>query len=451
MKRMRTDQFIKKAREVHGDMYNYSKVEYINNFTKVCIICPIHGEFYQSPNSHLRGNGCSKCHHKILSQNNTLTTEEFIEKARKIHGDKYDYSKVQYKKSKEKVCIICPEHGEFWQSPSSHLQGQGCPKCYSKRRGRTLKITEEDFKQKYFDILKKYDLSNFRYIDSKHKIKLICHEKDETGIEHGEFEIKTSHLLSGSGCPKCAKLFRYDNGSIIQKFKYIHGDMYDYSKVEYVNSRTKVCIVCPKHGEFWQTPRQHLKGDGCPCCRYIKSANSNKKTNEEFIEKAKEIHGDKYDYSKIDYKGIYKPVCIICPEHGEFWQIANTHLQGCGCPKCNQSHLEREVMLLLEEHNIKYEYQKRFKWLGRQSLDFYLPDYNIAIECQGKQHFEPVNFGSKKYTGEELLQQVKKRDSIKYKKCLANDVQIIYYKKEDDAKDKLLNNLKNNSYVTHRN
>ena len=107
MRKLTTKEFIEKAREVHGDKYDYSKVRYANSKTKVCIICPKHGEFWQEANSHLQGSGCSKC-----CGNNSYATEEFIEKAREVHGDKYNYSKVEYKGMHTKVCIICPEHGK---------------------------------------------------------------------------------------------------------------------------------------------------------------------------------------------------------------------------------------------------------------------------------------------------------------------------------------------------
>ena len=105
----KTEEFIKKAKEVHGDKYDYSKVEYKKAIEKICIICPEHGEFWQIPTNHLKGCGCPSC-----GGNKKYTLEIFIKKAREVHGDKYDYSKVDYKKASEKVCIICPKHGEFW-------------------------------------------------------------------------------------------------------------------------------------------------------------------------------------------------------------------------------------------------------------------------------------------------------------------------------------------------
>ena len=130
-------EFIEKAKEVHGDKYDYSKVEYVNNHTKVCIICPEHDEFWQTPNNHVHGQGCPYCYKqgigkKIKNEKRIkikTIKKDFVEKAKEIHGDKYDYSKVNYINRNTKVCIICPEHGEFWQTPKNHLCGQGCPHC----------------------------------------------------------------------------------------------------------------------------------------------------------------------------------------------------------------------------------------------------------------------------------------------------------------------------------
>ena len=259
-KKMNKEEFIKKAREVHGSKYDYSKVEYSNSKTKVCIICPGHGEFFQSSNAHLQGKGCPKCGINIRIEKTKMSTAEFIAKAQEIHGNKYDYSKTEYSNSRTKVCIICPDHGEFWQTPTLHLQGNGCPKCSGKN-----KLTTEEF---------------------------------------------------------------------IEKARKVHGDKYDYSKVDYKNNHTKVCIICPDHGEFWQTPSNHLKKQGCPKCGFTIRNEKNTMTTEEFIAKAREVHGSKYDYSKSEYQNCNVKVCIICPEHGEFWQLPSSHLSGRGCPKC---------------------------------------------------------------------------------------------------------------------
>lgn len=291
-----------------------------------------------------------------------LDRYEFIWKAIQIHGYKYNYRKVDYKNCKEKVCIICPKHGEFWQTPDKHLQGQKCPKCSNK----------------------------------------IISEK------------------------LCNDIYYF-----IKKAKEVHGNKYDYSKVEYINNSTKVCIICPKHGEFYQLPSNHLKGYGCyKCCGL-------KKTNSDFINQAKLVHGDKYDYSKVEYKGANIKVCIICPIHGEFWQTPNSHLNAkAGCPFCNESKLEIEVKEFLDKTKIKYIRQYKPSFLksktNSQSLDFYLPDYNIAIECQGRQHFKPVDY----FGGKVEFDKIVKRDKRKYNLCIDNGIKLLYY-----TKAKIINNM----------
>ena len=276
------------------------------------------------------------------------TTEEFIEEARKIHGDKYDYSKVEYVNNRTKVCIICPKHGEFWQLPQDHIKGRGCICCAGVK-----KLTIKDF---------------------------------------------------------------------IEQAKKTHSNKYDYSKFIYKGYEIPVCIICPEHGEFWQTPHTHLSGHDCPKCRYIKTWNTRGRiTTEKFIEKAREKHGTKYDYSQTVYINNRTKVKIICPEHGEFWQTPNSHLQGIGCPVCSESHMEKEIRMFLDSVRLKYEYEKHFKDLGGKSYDFYLPDLNYAIECQGIQHFEPVPF----FGGIQKYEKQVESDKIKEEYCKDRGIGLI--------------------------
>ena len=377
MYKITTEEFIYRARKVHGDKYDYSKVNYLGSKKKVTIICPIHGEFEQLPFKHLQGNGCSKCSNKLQD------TETFIEKARKIHGDKYDYSKVEYVNNHTKVCLICPEHGEFWQTPMLHLLGHGCKHCH--KRSKTKKLNNN-----------KYDI-------------------------------------------------RYTTSTWIKAAKNIWGDRYDYSKVKYVNCDTKVIVTCPKHGDFKIKPSDHLRGNGCKMCAIDRT----KLSREEFIQKAIEVHGNKYDYSKVDYVNNYTDVCIICQKHGEFWQKPSDHLQGNGCKKCHQSHLERIIKKILKEKKIKYKSQYAFDWLKYikgQYLDIYLPDYNIAIECQGLQHFKPINY----FGGEKQFKKTCELDINKFELCKKHNIKVIYiindekdYIESEFYKNKEIFNLKN--------
>lgn len=275
--------------------------------------------------------------------------EIFIEKARKIHNDKYDYSKVEYINAKTKVCIKCPIHGEFWQTPTDHLSGKGCKYC-----ANNVKYTSEKF---------------------------------------------------------------------IEKAKKIHGNKYDYSNVNYVNNSTKVCIVCTEHGEFWQIPSSHLSGCGCKKCADKLNGFKRRDDTDFFIIKSQSKYKNAYDYSKVNYVTAKEKICIICPEHGEFWQTPDNHLRGHSCPKCNTSKLENEIRSILSENNIKFEEQKKFEWMGLQSLDFYITEYNIAIECQGIQHFEPNDH----FGGNYGFNNIKERDIRKKELCSKNGVTILYY------------------------
>ena len=245
-----------------------------------------------------------------------LTTEQFVELSMQVHYGKYFYNNVEYKNNKTKVCIICPEHGEFWQTPANHLQGHGCPKC-------SEEISRDHFK------------TQFQYFE--------------------------------------------------QRANEIHQGKYLYTNVNYVNSYTKVCIICPEHGEFWQTPVSHLQGRGCPKCGRLISSLKQKYTEDELITEFIRIHGDKYLYKNISYKDIKSTIKITCPEHGDFLQIAGNHLQGHGCPKCGLS-------LSLQEENI-VNYIKSFydgdiiqrdrKVIKPKELDIFIPEKMLAIEYNG--------------------------------------------------------------------
>ena len=263
--------------------------------------------------------------------NQKYDTESFIEKAIKIHGDKYDYSKVEYINYNTKVCVICPIHGEFWITPSNHLnktKPRSCPKCAHPCYRKT---TDEYVKEAISKHGDKYDYSKTKYVNNTTKVCVIC-------PIHGEFWVNPEkHIHRGDGCPLCSYRTSYTTESFIEKVKTIHHDEYDYSKIEYVNSKTKVCVICPTHGEFWISTSKLLIGQGCPKCRYIKSANKKRRSLGNIITLANNIHDNKYDYSLIqEYKNDTIKYPIICPIHGIFEQNFLNHLKGQGCPICGQ-------------------------------------------------------------------------------------------------------------------
>lgn len=213
----------------------------------------------------------------------------------------------------------------------------------------------------------------------------------------------------------------------------VYGTIYDYSKVEWVSCDKKVCIHCKKHNcDFYVIPRRFLAGSCCPLCTkedYYELKRLNMEAA--FFEKAKIVHGDKYDYSKVVYINNETKVCIICPEHGEFWQTPHDHLRDRGCPKCTDWKLESLVCNLLQDNNINSQAQKTFDWLktekanGRLRCDYYLPDYNLAIECQGRQHFKYAPYYHKNGESDFIEQQY--RDDIKNKLCKEHGIEILYF------------------------
>jgi hypothetical protein len=268
-------------------------------------------------------------------------TSDFIERAKQVHGNKYDYTKVNYTNNRTKIMLVCPKHGDVEMTPRIHLL-KGCGKC---KHG-------DKFIQKSQSVHgDKYDYSKVVYINSLTKVTIVC-------CLHGEFpQMPPSHLL-GNGCPSCAGKNK-DTESFIEQARKVHEDKYDYSKVIYVNTRLKVIIICPKHNkEFPQTPNHHLKGVGCPTCALERR---HRCSHEEFMTKIKAKHGDKYDYSKTKYAGSKNEIIIICKSHGEFSQCAGGHLRGNECPTCaGKEKLTTKVFIerAKAKHGSKYDYSK---------------------------------------------------------------------------------------------
>lgn len=197
MRKKTKEEFIKEAKEIHNNKYDYSQTEYINATTKVKIICPKHGVFEMTPHNHLNGQGCKKCGHLRADKKNSSTTEQFIKKANLIHSNKYNYSKVEYINNETKVKIFCPKHGLFEQTPQRHLKGSGCPECAKIRIGDRQRKTTEQFINEANKIHgNKYNYSQTEYFGCFANIKIIC-------PKHGVFEQKPNNHLRGGGCPKC--------------------------------------------------------------------------------------------------------------------------------------------------------------------------------------------------------------------------------------------------------
>lgn len=295
-----------------------------------------------------------------------LTLEEFINRSNIIHNNKYDYSLVDYKNSGIKVDIICPNHGIFKQKPNDHLSGHRCRKCGTEKMGVGQTLSQNQF---------------------------------------------------------------------IQKANSVHGvGTYDYSKIKYENSDKKIPIICHKHGIFYQTPIGHTSGKGCIQCGYDKNADKCRSSKEEFIDKSIKIHGDRYDYSLVNYVNSNDKVIIICKKHNKkFLQAPISHLIGRGCNICNESIGEKKISIWLDNNNINYIRQKTFKTCKDKLVlhfDFFLPIENLLIEFDGEQHFKPTKYRD----GVTQFESIVRKDKIKDKWALDNGIKMLRIKYTDIKK-----------------
>jgi len=263
-----------------------------------------------------------------------------------------------------------------------------------------IKLTKQEFINRANGIhSNKYNYNEIEYINNYTDILINC-------PIHGKFKQRPGHHLSGIGCPGCSNKYRPNTGEFIQKAISIHENRYDYTKVNYINNHTKVCIICSIHGEFWQTPSNHLNGQGCVKCFRV----ADKFTTKDFIEKSVEVHNNFYIYDKVQYINSQTKVIITCPVHGDFEQQANSHLNGRGCSNCKTSNGELAIKAILDKNNITYKTQYNLpEILTNYRVDFYLPDYRLLIEFHGKQHYEYISFF---HDGAYTFEDQKRRDEL---------------------------------------
>lgn len=419
----KTENFIRRAKVLHGDKYDYSETQYLNSYVKLKIKCSCGYTFHQLPHAHLQGKGCYWCGHRERAKKLSITAEEFINRANIIHKGKYDYTKTSLNKSREKVTITCPDHGDFQTRIDQHLGGNNCPGCGVESRVKIVTKTYETFvKQAQGVHGSVYDYSKVEYINNRTKVCIIC-------PLHGDFyQSPDQHINNKNKCPICAeeirgKESRLTTEEFISKAKDIHGDTYDYSKSVYITSNEKITIECRQHGDFHQTAGSHLAGCGCPNCGHSRRTELCKKTTEEFISEATKVHNNKYDYSQTEYVNNETKVCIICPKHGPFYQKAVSHTTGAGCWSCKSSKGERLLIDIFIRNGIKYIHQFSPPIYNRLRYDFYLPDFDVLIEFQGGQHFFPIEY----FGGEEGFIQTRNNDAFKKSLALQYRLPLIYF------------------------
>ncbi len=294
-----------------------------------------------------------------------------------------------------------------------------------------LTIKEVIYKSKLIHNHINYDYSLLVYGGSNKKITIICPIKN-----HGIFKLFPFDHFNGKGCPKCSQIKKIEEFN--KKANLLHNNKYYYSLDDYIDSQTKIKIICPEHGEFKQRVADHLMGRGCLKCGKISCGNKQRKINSQFILESSSIHNNKFDYSKFLYLNANSKGVIICPIHGEFKQTPHSHLYGQGCPKCKNL-----IEGFLKENNIEFISQHRFSECRDKlplPFDFYLPDYNVCIEYDGRQHFISYD----RWGGEKQLLDTKNKDKIKNKYCEEYNIKLTRISYKDNIRlelSKLLTNI----------
>ena len=419
---MNTLIFINKAKSVHKDKYNYSLVEYINALTKIKIICnKCNIIFEQNPYNHLNGQGCKVC----IDNDQRFTIETFIKKSKELFNN-FDYTLTKYINAKTKLKIQCKYCKTIYeQLPRYHLNGIGC-KCQ-----KTIDIIASyKFINKAKEIHNdKFDYTQIIYINSKTKITIKCNTCKII------FEQQPYSHLKGYGCNNCSINNRkLTTQCFINKAKEIHNDKYNYDLTNYLSTNEIVNIKCNSCNKiFEQIAGLHLSGSGGCLCNYYEELRL--KYEKEFYIKAKKIHNNKYIYDLVEYFNTNTKIKIICKKCKKiFEQSPNKHLQGKGCSYCNFSKGELKCEEILEYIEYVKEVIPQFRFDNCRNI-YPLPfDFKVIlnnckyflIEYQGIQHYESTTFFS-----HEKLEDIQKRDKIKYDYCKNNNIDLLVIKYTD--------------------
>lgn len=420
-KKITQDEFIARAKEIHGDRYGLDKAVYVDVKTPVILICKEHGDFPITPDKLFHAHqGCPKCAGK------KKTTEDFIKEAKAVHGGKYDYSKTIYTLSKNKVVITCPIHGDFTMLPYNHVVlGCDCPEC-----SNVAKVTKEMFlrraEEKYGD---KFDYSHINYVNNETEIEIKCNVCGTT------FKQTPNNHIQGlrGGCPTCRYKYVADAETIpfevfAARSRAVHGNKYLYHSDCYTGIGNETKITCPKHGDFWQLAMSHAKGCGCNECAKENISKSLMLTTDIFKQRAIDKYGDSFDLTNTVYNGWDNDVTIKCNTCGRYFdQKPNNFLRGFGCPHCNKSAGEAMVTVFLEKHSIDFKQQYSFfnesLFCSNRKLyvDFFLPNNNVIIEFNGEQHYRPIEM----FGGESAFKRQQFRDEAVRAYCIDHKIKLI--------------------------
>lgn len=379
-KKLTQEQFLASVTPIHPEL-DFSKFEYRGREIKGVAKCNTHGEYLVRPATLLQGCGCPSCYDDRRGiHQQKMSFDAFTEAARIKHKGVYAYSTpIKWAGITTTIEITCSIHGVFKQKADKHLNGAGCRKCSCAKVQKSRQPTDQQIKDRILKIHgDKYDVSDVSYVGMAAPVTLICKK-------HGQFSARAGNVIHRkSGCPKCknesvGEKSRLDQSVYFERFKKAHGDKYTYKRIFYKDSKAYVEIECAMHGAFVQLIMDHQKGIGCLKCGI------DYWDRPSFVEAARKIHGERYDYSEVTYTGANSPVRILCKKHGMFEQRPGSHVaSGQGCPtcgRCGPSKTHIEMKEFLEQHT-EVVIEHRLNWSNRR-LDIFLPKHNLAVEFHG--------------------------------------------------------------------
>ena len=400
--------------------------EYMGATHKTMHRCLLHNIDWEiAPTNALKGNGCIKCWKERKSKSLQKTHEQYVNEVSNINPNIIVMEK--YINAKTPILHKCIIHNIEWKPyPEAILRGSGCPECGKEKIHNSLGWTHEQ----YIEELK---IVNQNIVVLGVYVNTITPILHKCLIDGYEWFVQPNVLLHGCGCPKCAGNLRLTTQEYIEKLKIINPDIIPIE--EYITSKTKIMHKCLIDGYEWKIePSSTLQGVGCPKC-----AGNAKLTQDEYVYRVLLINPDIEVIGQ--YIGRFTPILHKCRIDGFEWMASPSNiLYGRGCPQCQESSGERRVRQWLSNHNISYIYQKTFddcKYKKTLPFDFYLPDYDIAIEYDGEQHYKPI----KCFGGEEKFKKTIERDKIKNDYCECNNIRLLripYYANTEEELNNFL-------------
>ena len=421
-KKLNKEDFYNRVRAIHNGKYEYFN-DFVNTRSDISVLCPIHGKFFITAKRHLNGQGCPKCGKEYARTCRKGNWSNFIDRADRKFSKSLSFPNIEeeYENEKSVITVLCNRCGILKKVSCSYLLNKKYPtKCINCKYLYSFEDLMELNKTNN-EIIKYEGLKDSR----TDFVWMICKE-------HGKYMVNVKTIIEGNGkCKKCSgHSKRLSEQVAIERLNNKFGESIKVVS-SYVKSQKNMTFVCSKGHRFERTFNNAIYGnlhDPCPICSKIEMSNNRKKTTEIFKKEFyKKFPKDNYDLSDSVYIRYNEPITVKCNICGEYvTKTPNLFLKGFGCDNHGKrfvSKMEIEIEELLTENGIEYIKQYRQPWLNNKSLDFFLPQYNVGIECQGRQHFELIEY----FGGVDEFNRRKDRDKEKLNECISNNIKLLYY------------------------